>query len=176
MLNSYSEPWVSSQTNVQEILASIPQEWDTFSFLDLEQGFFQGKICLALQALFAYETRYENYTYQRIPQRWSNNPGPFHTRIKGVLQGWPVRNYIDDLLIGGKGRKGHNTNLRKVLCRLEELGLKVNVGKARVGITKTVYLRYTICGSIYSLEDYIQGQMYFIPPIRNKKDLQKYWG
>lgn len=108
------------------MLGNIPKEWDFFTILNLEKDFFQVEICPAIQSLFAFETSHGNYTYQRLPQGWSSSPGLFHTRVRSVLEGWFVRNYIDDLLTRGKGRREHDNNLSKVLWRLQELGLKVN--------------------------------------------------
>lgn len=93
-----------------------------------------------------------------------------------MLLGWLARNYIDGLAVGGQGMKEHDRNLREVMGRLQELGMKINVKKAKIGVRKTVYLGYTMCRSSFSLEDYISQQSQNIPPILTKKDLQKLVG
>lgn len=155
LLNSYCDSWVTNQTNLQGVLASIPKEWDTFSILDLEQGFFQVAICSALQPLFGFETDFGNWTYVRLPQGLNCSPRLFRSRVKGVLEGYPSLNYVDDLVAGGRGKIEHDFHLRQVFERLREVGFRVNRNKTRIVLKKTTYLGYTIEKATYSLEDYI---------------------
>lgn len=92
------------------------------------------------------------------------------------MDGWPALNYIDDMVIEGRGIKNHNKHLRQILERLNEVGLKVNQTKAEIGLKKTIYLEYTIQKACYSLEDYILVQSQNIPPIKSRRDLFKIIG
>lgn len=56
------------------------------------------------------------------------------------------------------------------------MGQKVNKDKARVGLSKTIYLGYTIYRVVYSPEDYTQGQILSLPSIKSKKELQRILG
>lgn len=176
LLNSFSDALVSCQTNLPEVLASIPKKWNTFSILDLEQGVFQVAICVALQPLFGFETYFGNWTYIRLPQGWNCNPRMFHSRVKGVLEGKPALNYLDDLVVGGRNKKEHDIHLRQILERLSEVGFTVNKKKARIGLKKTNYLGYTLEKATYLLDDYIATQSQNIPPIESRRDLLKVIG
>lgn len=100
VLNSYCSPWTTARTIIHRVLESIPKEWKIFSVLDLEQGFFQLKICPALQALFAFKLGGKSYTYLRLPQGWNSSTGLFHTKVEEALRGAPVKNFINDLITG----------------------------------------------------------------------------
>ena len=48
--------------------------------------------------------------------------------------------YIDNVLIFSKSRAEHNKHIKKVLQKLQEVGLQVDICKSKFGIEKTKFL------------------------------------
>ena len=46
---------------------------------------------------------------------------------------------VDDILVFGKTRAEHDQNLRKVLARAHERGIKLNADKVKIGVTEVRY-------------------------------------
>ena len=52
--------------------------------------------------------------------------------------------YLDDILIYSKDPLEHETHVRKVLKRLREAGLQVDIKKSKFDVTRTKYLRFIV--------------------------------
>jgi len=52
--------------------------------------------------------------------------------------------YLDDLLIYSENKKEHMKHVKRVLQRLHEAGLQVDIQKCEFSITETKYLRFII--------------------------------
>jgi len=52
--------------------------------------------------------------------------------------------YLDDILIYSKDPLEHETHVRKVLERLREAGLQVDIKKSKFDMTRTKYLRFIV--------------------------------
>ena len=76
-----------------------------------------------------------------------NSPDIFQEKMSELMQGLHFcQAYIDDLLVLSKqgGFKQHLINLEKVLTRLQQAGLKVNISKSHLCQTQLKYLQYII--------------------------------
>ena len=62
-----------------------------------------------------------------------------------LLKGLPmVCGYLDDILVSGKTKEDHADNVRAVLKRLDETGIRANEETCRFGLEKYEYLGYII--------------------------------
>ena len=62
-----------------------------------------------------------------------------------LLKGLPmVCGYLDDILVSGKTKEDHDDNVRAVLKRLDDTGIRVNEEKCRFGLEQVEYLGYII--------------------------------
>ena len=55
-----------------------------------------------------------------------------------------VCGYLDDILVSGKTQEDHDNNVRAVLERLSEAGIRVNEEKCKFGLDQVDYLGYVI--------------------------------
>ena len=82
------------------------------------------------QPLLTINTHRGLYRYTRLPFGITTAPSLWQRAMAQVLSGIPkVAYYIDDILITGRTRAEHIENLRMVLCRLREYGLKLKHSK-----------------------------------------------
>lgn len=176
-LNAYSEPWTCDlEAGALGIIRSIPREWDTFSSLDMVSGFHNIPVCKRLQQMFGFEHAGKRYTYVTLPQGWSSSSSLFHSRVVQALSGLPVRSYIDDLIVGGKGQQGHDENLGLVLGRLAEMGVYLNAQKTRLSQEKVQFLGYDVSDGKVSLDTFRAKQQAALPKANSSREIRKILG
>ena len=77
--------------------------------------------------------------------RHCSSPAIFQRVMDQLLKGLPmVCWYLDDILVSGKTKEDHDDNVRAVLKRLDEAGIRVNEDKCRFGLEQVEYLGYII--------------------------------
>ena len=98
-----------------------------FSKIDLKWGFHQIELEEDSRAITTFLTHRGLYRYRRLMFGITSAPEKYQKIISDVLAGCSgVANIADDLVINGTDLEEHDSNLRKVLTRLEEQGLTVN--------------------------------------------------
>ena len=86
------------------------------------------------------------YEYNKLPMGLNNSPDIFQEKMNELFIDLEyVRTYIDDLLVITKSSfENHLKDVHKVLCRMNEAGLKVNITKSFFAQTELEYLGYFI--------------------------------
>ena len=94
-----------------------------------------------------------------------------------VLQGIPgVVYFLDDILITGHTRQEHETNLRQVLSRLQQYGLRLNRVKCQFFQQELEFLGHIILyAGVRPTESRIKA-IQKAPPPSNKQQLQSFLG
>lgn len=110
------------------------QNWqeDNFTKLDLIQAYLQLPVHDHSRELVTINTHKGLYRNNRMPFGIASAPAIWQRTIEEVLQGIPgVQVMLDDMIITGKDDQEHLQNLDKVLARLEEYGLRLNLNKCQ---------------------------------------------
>ena len=123
-----------------------------FSLLDQGKAYHQGFVKPECQHMTAFVTPWGLYEWVHIPFGLMNAPGVFQRFMQSVLEG--MNNdfcipYMDDVIIFSNSFEDHISHLRKVLQRLREKGVKLNVRKCKFFKREVNYL-----GRIGSPEGY----------------------
>ena len=176
LLNTYCRTWKTQMTSVKETVSSIPAEWDRFTVLDLDCGFFHLQVCDALQKLFGFEHQGKRWTYKCLPMGWSCSPSLFLSRLRSVFETTKAIIYQDDILIGGRDQGEHDSNLEEVLRVMEAHCLHTNRQKMQFCEKQVIFLGYDVRESTFSLESYIRKQCTQVPISTSKHQLQKMIG
>ncbi|KAI0999939.1 hypothetical protein K3495_g8261 [Podosphaera aphanis] len=82
--------------------------------------------------LTAFRTRFRLHEYLVIPFGLANAPSPFQNYINDTLKGYLdefCTAYIDDILIFSETLEEHETHVKKVLARLQDAGLQIDIKK-----------------------------------------------
>lgn len=128
---------------IEETLAQL-SEAKIFTKLDIRHAF--NRIRLATEKdedLTTFRTRFGSYKYLVLPFGLTNGPATFQHFINDTLFDYLnifCTAYLDDVLIYSQNSTEHQLHVRKVLQRLQEAGLQVDIKKCDFGVTETRYL------------------------------------
>ena len=118
-----------------------------FTTLDLNQGYYQIKLGKRSRPYTAFTTSDGHFQLTRMPMGLKTSP-PAFSRIMAMALGEYVGKicyiYIDDIIVYGATEEEHEENLRKVLQRLREVGLKLKPQKCKFFQKEVTYLGHVI--------------------------------
>lgn len=98
-----------------------------FSKLDLAAAYHQVLLHPDSRDLTAFITHEGLFRYKRVCFGLASAPAAFQQMMSRILRGCSgVLCYIDDVIVFGKTSREHMTNLREVLRRISDAGLKLN--------------------------------------------------
>jgi hypothetical protein len=150
LLNSRSHPENYSIRTPEDCMAEIGQNNSRyFIALDLTSGFYQMSLAKESRPYTAFTVApYGQLQWTRSAMGLKGCPGSFARLMDITLRGIPnTLVYIDDVLIHGKTQMEAIAVLDKVLQRLAEHNLKVNIPKSSFFASKTEYLGHTLSAS-----------------------------
>ena len=149
----------------------------TFSKLDLSQAYQQVPLDPASRKYVTISTHKGLYQFNRLPFGVASAPAIFQCIMEKLLQGIPgVVVYIDDILVTGKTEAEHLENLRQVLDRLKQHGLRLNRPKCRFMASSVDYLGYRLDrNGLHALPDKVAA-MVDAPQPTNVQELRAFLG
>src|SRR3954454_11412930 len=120
---------------IEETLARLARA-KIFTKLDIRQAFYRIRLDEEAEDLTTFRTRYGSYKYKVLPFGLCNGPASFQRYINDVLFEYLddfCTAYMDDILIYSKDRLEHEAHVSKVLRRLHDAGLQVDIRKSEFG-------------------------------------------
>lgn len=120
---------------IDDIFASLAQA-RVFCVLDLKGAYQQILGAKKSQELLTINTIFGLFRYIRLPFGLSSAPAIFQQQMDTILKGIEnVHCYLDDIIIGGRDKKHCEEILFKVLTRLNEYRVRVNIVKCNFLVT-----------------------------------------
>ena len=120
-----------------------------FSTLDLSHAYNQVVLDDGSLKYLTINTHRGFYQYTRLPFGVASAPSVFQKMMDTILQGMDgVICYLDDILESGRTEEEHLTNLRKVLERLQEHGIRPKRAKCTFLKTSVQYLGHVIGATV----------------------------
>ncbi|KAI2650666.1 Retrovirus-related Pol polyprotein from transposon 17.6 [Labeo rohita] len=116
-----------------------------FSFLDARSGYWTIKLSTESSMLTTFNTPFGRYRFLRLPFGINSAQDEFQRRVNETYEGLKgVAAIVDDILVYGRDKEEHDTNLRPMLQRTRERGLQRNPNKCRVGILEVSYFGHRL--------------------------------
>ena len=161
---------------VNDLYASLAGG-ETFSKLDLRHAYLQLPLDEGSREYVTINTHKGLFRYTRLPYGISVAPSIFQRALECVLANIPrVCIFLDDILVTGKTREEHVANLRWVLRRLDEAGLKLNNDKCEFFNQSVVYLGHKIDrDGLHPTDDKVRA-IRDAPSPTNVKELRSWLG
>ena len=116
-----------------------------FSVLDATKGYWS--ICLDQESSFltTFNTPFGRYRYLRLPLGIRSSNDIFQRKVDEMLEGLlGVTSICDDILVFGRTRAEHDSNLEKVLQKSRDSGLRFNPDNIQIGCTQVRYYGHVI--------------------------------
>ena len=132
---------------IQETLNNLSKaKW--FTKLDVIAAFHKIRVAKGDEWKTAFRTRFGLFEWLVTPFGMANSPSTFQRYINWTLREFLdefCSAYLDDVLIYTDGSlKQHQEHVRKVLSKLQEAGLQVDIKKCEFEVKSTKYLGFII--------------------------------
>ena len=114
-----------------------------YSKLDVISAFNRMRIAEGNEHLIAFRTRFGLYEYLVMPFGLANAPSSFQNYINDALKGYLdefCTAYIDDILIFSDSLEEHQVHVKKVLQRLLDAGLQIDIKKCEFHVQSVKFL------------------------------------
>ena len=116
-----------------------------FTKLDANSGFWQIPLAAESALLTTFITPCGRFCFQRLPFGITSAPEYFQCWMSEILDGLSgVVCMVDDILVHGRIQEEHDEHLNKVLHRLQEAGLTLNMEKCQFSQSRVTFLGQVI--------------------------------
>uniref|UniRef100_A0A3P9K9H2 Gypsy retrotransposon integrase-like protein 1 n=1 Tax=Oryzias latipes TaxID=8090 RepID=A0A3P9K9H2_ORYLA len=116
-----------------------------FSVLDARSGYWNIKLSHESSLLTTFNTVFGRYRFLRLPFGIISAQDEFQRRVDETYEGLDgVAAIVDDVLVFGKTKQEHDRNLRPMLQRTRERGVKLNPDKCRISVQEVSYFGHTL--------------------------------
>jgi hypothetical protein len=141
-LNSITKKNRNAPPAIKETLARMSKV-KIMTLIDVIAGFNTVRIAEGDEEKTAFQTRYGLYEYLVMPFGLCNAPGTFQTFINKTLRNYLddfCTAYLDDILIYSEDEADHEGHVTKVLQKLREASLFLEIKKCSFSVKRVKYL------------------------------------
>ena len=147
-----------------------------FSKIDAKSGFWQIKLESESSKLTTFSTPYGRYRFLRMPFGINTASEVFQQAMERSFEGYPCSIIVDDILIWGTTKEEHDANLRIILNRAREVGLKLNLKKCEFRATSITFVGHTFTQDGLKPDTEKTSAIRNMPIPQNVADLQRFLG
>ena len=129
---------------IDEVLQDMNRS-KVFSKLDLRWGYHQIALSEESREITTFITHKGLYRYKRLMFGISSAPEKYQQVIQQPLQDIEgVHNISDDIIVHGATQEQHDERLRKVMMRLRERGLTLNLEKCQFSMNELTFMGHVL--------------------------------
>ena len=111
-----------------------------FSTLDAKAGFWQIRLDKKSSMRTTCSTPFGRYIFLRMPFGINAASEVFQQAMEHLFEGYPCTIIVDNILVWGTTNEEHDANLKKILDRVREVGLKLNFSKCKFRATGVTFV------------------------------------
>ncbi|KAL6471840.1 hypothetical protein MHYP_G00204900 [Metynnis hypsauchen] len=116
-----------------------------FSVLDARSGYWTIKLSHESSMLTTFNTVFGRYRFKRLPFGIISAQDEFQWRVDEAYEGLQgIAAIVDDILVYGRTKEEHDTNLCAMLERTRERGIKLNEDKSVICVTEVSYFGHRL--------------------------------
>ena len=162
--------------NPEQLFVEL-SEGEKFTKLDLSQAYQQILLDEDSRKYVTINTHKGLYRPTRLPFGVASASAIFQSKIEQVLQGIPmVVCRVDGILVSGKNDQDHLKNLREVLSRLKQAGLRLKMEKCKFMKLSVEYLGYRVdMHGLHAIEKKVEA-IKNAPAPENQQQLRSFLG
>ena len=153
-----------------------PGNAKVFSKLDAKAGFWQIKLEKQSSLRTTFSTPYGKYRFLLMPFGINTASEVFQQAMERLFEGYPCAIIVDDILIWGSTEEEHDANLRKVLERARQIGLKLNLSKCKFRARSVSFVRHTFTDEGLKPDTEKTAAIRNMPAPENQAALQRFLG
>ena len=136
-----------------------------YTKIDLADAYNQIKLAPESQHRLALTTHRGVLLQQRLPFGIKSAPGYFQEIMENLTSDLPgVAVFLDDMLVSGKDDADHLSNLKKLLTRLNDKGLRCRRDKCLFAQSSVEYLGHTLSAEGISKGSKVEAVLNMPPP------------
>ena len=160
---------------VDDILSDVSGA-KVFSKLDAKSGFWHIRLDEKSSYYTTFNTPYGRYRFIKMPYGITSGSEVFQHAMEQLMEGYPCKIIVDDIIVYGKTREEHDRNLEQVMQRLQEINLHLNIKKCEFRVNSISFV-----GNVFTA-DGLQVDPEKVKAIREmptptcKQDVQRFLG
>ena len=148
-----------------------------FTKLDLADGYLQLELHPESRDITSFMTHKGMYRFKRLLYGANVGFECFQKQVEQVLAGIDnVINISDDITVYGSTIQEHDATLRKVLDRIRDYGLTLNLKKCKFRVTEIVFAGYKVSANGISLEESRVQTIMEMPEPTNATEVRSFLG
>ncbi|XP_052809638.1 uncharacterized protein K02A2.6-like [Mya arenaria] len=119
-----------------------------FSLLDITHAYWSIRLDEESSYLTTFSTPFGRYRFTSLPYGLCCSQDVFCQKVDEIFGDMTgVNAIVDDILIYGRTRAEHDNNLKAVLDRARDKGIRFNVDKCRIGLSEIPYFGHMVTSS-----------------------------
>ena len=119
-----------------------------FSLVDITHAYWSIRLDEESSYLTTFSTPFSRYKFERLPYGLCCSQDIFCQKVDEIFGDMTgVKAIVDDILIYGRTKAEHDTNLKAVLDRARDKGIRFNADKCRIGLSEIPYFGHIVTSS-----------------------------
>lgn len=148
-----------------------------FSTLDASFGYWAIELSEESSMLTTFNTLFGRYRFLRLPFGIVSAQDEFQRRVDETYEGLRgVACIVDDIIVFGKTKQEHDTNLRAMLNRTRERGIRLNPDKCRFCVSEVSYFGHKLTADGLKPDPLKVKAIREMPPPTSEADLETVLG